>query len=131
VQVQAGDLYIHITKPDEDIWGCVHEALQRGAAAVIAGEVFEAEEDLEVPVMLLPDCLDAQQRLAMAFYDNPSTKMTVVGVTGKHGSTCADCCCIQGCTLSAMVTCLSLKLSKARTLDRVCNVVCCFHHSAR
>jgi len=81
--VHAGDLYIHITKPDEDVWGCVHEALQRGTAAVIAGEVFEAEEDLEVPVMLLPDCLDAQQRLAIAFYDNPSTKMTVVGVTGK------------------------------------------------
>ena len=82
-QVQQGDLYIHIAKPDEDIWGCVHEALQRGAAALIASEAFEAEEDLEVPVMLLPDCLDAQQRLAIAFYDNPSTKMTVVGVTGK------------------------------------------------
>lgn len=65
------------------MWGCVHEALQRGASAVIAGDIFEAEEDLEVPVMLLPDCLAAQQRLAIAFYDNPSTKMTVVGVTGK------------------------------------------------
>ena len=83
-QVQEGDLYIHIAKPDEDIWGCVHEALQRGAAALIASEAFEAEEDMEVPVMLLPDCLDAQQRLAIAFFDNPSTKMTVVGVTGKH-----------------------------------------------
>ena len=82
-QVQGGDLYIHIAKPDEDAWGCVHEALQRGAAAVIASEAFEAEEDMEVPVMLLPDCLDAQQRLAIAYFDNPSTKMTVVGVTGK------------------------------------------------
>ena len=82
--MQQGDLYVHIAKPDEDIWGCVHEALQRGAAAVIASEGFEAEEDMEVPVMLLPDCLDAQQRLAIAFFDNPSTKMTVVGVTGKH-----------------------------------------------
>ena len=83
-QVQAGDLYIHITKPDEDIWGCVHEALQRGAAAVIAGDIFEAEEGApEVPVMLLSDCLDAQQRLASAFYDKPSTKMTVIGVTGQ------------------------------------------------
>ena len=85
-QVQEGDLYIHIAKPDEDIWGCVHEALQRGATAVIASDAFEAEEDMEVPVMLLPDCLDAQQRLAIAFYDNPSTKMTVVGVTGKHST---------------------------------------------
>lgn len=76
-------MYIHISKPEEDVWGCVHEALQRGAAAVIAGEAFEAEEDIEVPVMLLPDCLDAQQRLAIGFYENPSTKMTVVGVTGK------------------------------------------------
>ena len=82
-QVQAGDLYIHIAKPSEEVWGCVHEALQRGASAVICSEAFEAEEDLEVPVMLLPDCLDAQQRLAIAFYDNPSTKMTVVGVTGN------------------------------------------------
>lgn len=81
--MQQGDLYIHTAQPGEDIWGCVHEALQRGAAAIIASEAFEAEEDLEVPVMLLPDCLDAQQRLAIAFYDNPSTKMTVVGVTGK------------------------------------------------
>ena len=64
----------------------MHEALQRGATAIIASEAFEAEEDLEVPVMLLPDCLNAQQRLAIAFYDNPSTKMTVVGVTGKRSS---------------------------------------------
>ena len=78
------------------MWGCVHEALQRGASAVIAGDVFEAEEDLEVPVVLLPDCLDAQQRLAIAFYDNPSTKMTVVGVTGKPFF------CMKGWPLSRM-----------------------------
>ena len=62
--------------------GLVNFAVEEGAAAVMAGAMFETDEDIEVPIVVVPDCEDAQQRLAIAFYDNPSARMKMVGITG-------------------------------------------------
>lgn len=82
VQVKPGDLFIYISEPEQDVWGRVKEALERGAAAIMSSELFEADDDLEVPVLLVPDCLQAQQQLGAAFYDMPSLKMNTVAVAG-------------------------------------------------
>lgn len=83
-QVKPGDLFICIPEPDVDVGEEVAEALHQGAAAVMTVEAFETDEDVEVPVMLVEACLQAQQFLGAAFYDYPSTKMNVVAVTGMH-----------------------------------------------
>lgn len=55
--------------------------MERGAAAVVAGR--EVRGLLRgTPVVLMPDVPDALSRLAVAFYNAPSEKMTVVGVVG-------------------------------------------------
>lgn len=83
-QVEAGDLFICIPEPELDVGEEVAEALHKGAAAVMTVEAFETDEDVEVPVMLVEDCLQAQQLLGAAFYDYPSKQMNVVAVTGMH-----------------------------------------------
>ncbi len=60
------------------------------AAAVAAGAValvVERRLDLEVPQVLVPDARTAMGRLADAFFDHPSRRIAVVGVTGTNGKT--------------------------------------------
>ena len=55
--------------------------MERGAAAVVAGR--EVRGLLRgTPVVLMPDVPDALSRLAVAFYNAPYEKMTVIGVVG-------------------------------------------------
>ena len=75
-------MFIYTSRPDQDVAAEVALALQLGAAAIMSSEPFESEEDVQVPVLLVPDALQAQQRVAAAFYELPSIRMNVVGVTG-------------------------------------------------
>ena len=66
------------------------QAIERGAAAFLgpeiegSGEAGDPESSpLSVPLIQLPDPWAALGRLGAAFYNEPSQKMTVVGVTGQ------------------------------------------------
>jgi UDP-N-acetylmuramoyl-L-alanyl-D-glutamate--2,6-diaminopimelate ligase len=60
------------------------ESLDRGAVAVVA----ERKLDLAgVPQIVVPDTRLALAAMGACFYDHPSTKMDVVGVTGTNGKT--------------------------------------------
>ncbi len=60
------------------------QAVARGAVAVVADRPLEGLEG--VPVVVMPDVPGALSRLAVAFYNAPSEKMTVVGVVGAAPS---------------------------------------------
>ena len=68
----------------------VQIAIDSGACAVMVDQAFEPDpeedEDIEVPLMLVKDTVADQQRLAVAFYDHPSTRMKTVGITGQLSS---------------------------------------------
>ena len=57
------------------------QAVERGAVAVVA-----ARDIADLPggteVLMMPDVPEALSRLAVAFYNAPSEKMTVIGVIG-------------------------------------------------
>lgn len=61
----------------------IADAIGRGAAAVIA----EKDVKADVPVLVVPDSRAALPALAARFFDYPSRKMTLVGVTGTNGKT--------------------------------------------
>ncbi|KAK9840910.1 hypothetical protein WJX81_000011 [Elliptochloris bilobata] len=83
-QVLPGDLFVCVECDGRDGHDDAAEAVERGAAAVVAArEVADVAGGTEVLVM--PDVPDAVSRLAVAFYDAPSEKMTVVGVVGSAG----------------------------------------------
>ncbi len=58
-------------------------AVADGAVAL----VVERRLDLSVPQIVVPDSRTAMGRLAAAFFDHPSRRVAVVGVTGTNGKT--------------------------------------------
>ncbi len=60
------------------------QAIENGAVAVLGPEVEGSENSpLSLPVIQLPNPREAMGRLGAAFYNEPSQKMTIVGVSGQ------------------------------------------------
>lgn len=84
LDVQAGGLFVARRGLTVDGHNFIADAVQRGAAA------FVCERELDpapAPYLLVEDCAAALGYLAAAYYDFPSRKMTVIGVTGTDGKT--------------------------------------------
>jgi UDP-N-acetylmuramoyl-L-alanyl-D-glutamate--2,6-diaminopimelate ligase len=61
-----------------------HQALQRGAVAVVAERAIES---IEVPLIIVPNGREALAYLSAAWYGFPARQLTVVGITGTDGKT--------------------------------------------
>ncbi|MEQ4674247.1 UDP-N-acetylmuramoyl-L-alanyl-D-glutamate--2,6-diaminopimelate ligase [Providencia vermicola] len=88
----AGDLFIAIKGHQSDGRHYIPQAIAQGVGAVIAEAQGEAEEGEVrfvhgVPVIYLNDLNNRLSALAGEFYDQPSAKMKLVGVTGTNGKT--------------------------------------------
>jgi UDP-N-acetylmuramoyl-L-alanyl-D-glutamate--2,6-diaminopimelate ligase len=85
-RIGPGDLFVALRGGHVDGRRYIHEALSRGAAAVVYdGEVME--ETGRAPVIHVQDARGALALMASRLHGNPSDYMTVVGVTGTNGKT--------------------------------------------
>ncbi len=82
-QVQPGDMFVCIPGFETDGHKFAKMAEQNGAALIVA----EREIDVDVPVCYVGDSRKAVARAACEFYDNPSSKFCLIGVTGTNGKT--------------------------------------------
>jgi len=80
---EPGDLFVAVAGAQSDGAEFVNDALARGAVAILA----ERELELPVPVVVAKDALVALSRIAQELYDDPTSKLDVVGVTGTNGKT--------------------------------------------
>jgi len=80
---RPGDLYVAVCGDDFDGHDFVFEAIDRGAAAVVAERMLP----VSVPLCLVPDTREAYGRICQALVDHPTRQMTTIGVTGTHGKT--------------------------------------------
>lgn len=83
-QVVKDSLFIAIAGAKFDGHRLLREAIEQGATAVV---VEKRPADKDLPYILVPDTKKALAEIANAFYQNPSEKLTVVGVTGTNGKT--------------------------------------------
>jgi UDP-N-acetylmuramoyl-L-alanyl-D-glutamate--2,6-diaminopimelate ligase len=81
--VEPGFAFVAIPGFQRDGTEFVPEALQRGAALVVA----ECGLPPSVPAVVVPDSRAALAALARAVFGEPSAKMSVYGVTGTNGKT--------------------------------------------
>ncbi|WP_074597456.1 UDP-N-acetylmuramoyl-L-alanyl-D-glutamate--2,6-diaminopimelate ligase [Sediminibacillus halophilus] len=81
--VEQGDLFICIKGFTVDGHLYAQQAEKQGAVAVIA----EKPVDVSIPVILVNDTTKAVALLANKFYDYPTEKLNVIGVTGTNGKT--------------------------------------------
>ncbi len=84
-QVQAGDLFVAVKGYQTDGHQYIDQALAAGAIAVVLQD--EVPVTPGVVVIKVSDSRKALALLADAFYEFPSQKVTMVGVTGTNGKT--------------------------------------------
>ena len=87
--VNQGDVFFACQGEKTDGRQYIDEAISRGAVAIISQSNDDAitVSHQRVPVIQLPCLQDKIGTIAARFYDNPSQKMPVFGVTGTNGKT--------------------------------------------
>lgn len=75
------------TKSSRDGHDFVEYAIKSGAVAVVVDESFPIDWDYPVPLLKARDSKTALCFLAEAFFDFPSRKLKVIGITGTNGKT--------------------------------------------
>ncbi|MDR0395334.1 MAG: UDP-N-acetylmuramoyl-L-alanyl-D-glutamate--2,6-diaminopimelate ligase [Tannerella sp.] len=119
-QVMPGSLFVAVKGTLTDGHHYIGKAVERGAVAVVCEHVVDIAVDGASlagtpPVFFTsPDSAEALGRIASAWYGEPSTRMTVVGVTGTNGKT----------TIATLLYNLFRKLGyKVGLLSTVCNCI--------
>ncbi len=90
-KIKENGLFVAIKGFDVDGHDYIKEAIKKGAVAVIAS--VDADKKLlkeimnEITLILAPDTRLALAICACNFYDNPSRKFKLVGITGTKGKT--------------------------------------------
>jgi len=83
-QVGAGTLFFCVTGTQSDGHAYGADAVAAGAVALVVERLLP---ELKVPQVLVTDSRGALARVAELFYDYPSQKMRVTGITGTNGKT--------------------------------------------
>ncbi|MDP1659268.1 MAG: UDP-N-acetylmuramoyl-L-alanyl-D-glutamate--2,6-diaminopimelate ligase [Methylotenera sp.] len=86
--VQAGSLFLAYPGVSSDGRHFIPQAIKAGAKAVIWEEVdFTWQADWQVSNISVKDLKQQAGIIAAEFYQNPSRKLTMIGVTGTNGKT--------------------------------------------
>jgi UDP-N-acetylmuramoyl-L-alanyl-D-glutamate--2,6-diaminopimelate ligase len=84
-KVKPGDVFVAIPGYKADGADFIPQAIENGARVIVA------EKDVKVPEGIdfqrVPNARKALAHLAAKFYDNPSRKVKLIGVTGTNGKT--------------------------------------------
>lgn len=83
-QIKPGYLFVAIKGVKHDGHDYLAEVAQKGALAVVSDQI---EESPYLPVLQVKDVRVALATLMDWYYDSPSRKLKVVGVTGTNGKT--------------------------------------------
>ncbi|MBE4908824.1 UDP-N-acetylmuramoyl-L-alanyl-D-glutamate--2,6-diaminopimelate ligase [Bacillus luteolus] len=82
-QVTTGSLFICIKGDHFDGHEFAEQAVEKGAVAILS----QVELNIPVPVVIVSDTRRAMAILADAFYNQPTQKLHLIGVTGTNGKT--------------------------------------------
>ena len=101
--VEPGDLFMAIPGHLTDGRRYISDALSRGAVAV-ACQAGEKDQHSSEKVIIVDDLPSKVGEIASRFYDIPSAKLSLIGVTGTNGKT--SCChYLAQCLTDLGVTC--------------------------
>jgi UDP-N-acetylmuramoyl-L-alanyl-D-glutamate--2,6-diaminopimelate ligase len=85
-KVQAGVLFVAVRGVQADGHVYITKAAEANAVAIVCEELPE-EKNAAVTYVLVNNSAEALGQMASSFYDNPSAKLQLVGVTGTNGKT--------------------------------------------
>ena len=84
-KVSAGSLFFCIRGAVTDGHKYAQDVAEKGACVIVAEEKVDVPDN--VTVVLTPDSRRAMALIACAWYDHPSRKLHMIGVTGTKGKT--------------------------------------------
>lgn len=92
-QVAVGDLFVATSGVSGHGLDFIDEALARGAAAIVCESDLNWTEsrikklalEITTPLITVPNLKQKVSRIAGHFYDHPSEKVSLIGVTGTNG----------------------------------------------
>jgi UDP-N-acetylmuramoyl-L-alanyl-D-glutamate--2,6-diaminopimelate ligase len=84
-KVIQGSLFVCIEGFKEDGHRYAQNAIENGAIAIVASQQLEVSGN--IAIIYVDDTREAMSHLADKFYDHPSKKFSLVGVTGTKGKT--------------------------------------------
>ena len=87
--IKKGDLFIAIVGTNENGNDYIEEAIQSGAAAIVTDKKYFGRT--KVPIIEVDNSRKVLSVIASEYYGKPSTKMTIVGITGTNGKTTTAC----------------------------------------
>jgi UDP-N-acetylmuramoyl-L-alanyl-D-glutamate--2,6-diaminopimelate ligase len=83
-RIQPGDLFVAIPGFKEDGHQHIYSTLEKGASGVVAQSAGDYKARVTI---IVPDTREALALLTREFFDSPSEKLKVVGITGTNGKT--------------------------------------------
>ena len=83
-KVKPGSVFIAISGYQNDGKKFIDEAVNKGASVIIADQV---NQKIKIPVIEVKNIRKAMSKISANYYDNPSKKMCVIGITGTNGKT--------------------------------------------
>lgn len=88
-KVNHGDLFFAYAGAKIDGKNYIADAIQRGAAAIVTeGETVGVQKNTgNITIVTLPNLRSRLGEIAAQFYGYPSSKLTVIGITGTNGKT--------------------------------------------
>ncbi|MBI5701701.1 UDP-N-acetylmuramoyl-L-alanyl-D-glutamate--2,6-diaminopimelate ligase [Candidatus Saganbacteria bacterium] len=84
-KVKPGDVFVAIPGSNVDGYDFILQAIENGARAVVAEKDFPAPS--HVQKLIVQNARQALAELSNRFYDYPSKKLKLIGVTGTNGKT--------------------------------------------
>lgn len=85
-EVDSGSLFVAQKGLNFDGHRFIENSISKGATAVLCEQIPEKTDD-KVTYVAVKDTRPALARTAANFYDNPSEKLQLIGVTGTNGKT--------------------------------------------
>lgn len=82
-KVKDGSVFVCIKGFETDGHKYAKTAAENGAAVIVA----EDKIDVDVPVVYVENSRRMMAELSCTFYDNPSSKFSLIGITGTNGKT--------------------------------------------
>ena len=112
-KIESGSVFVATRGTATDGHDYIAMAIEKGATVIVC-ETYPAEKAEDVTYVLVENSSDALGKMASAWYDFPSSKLILVGVTGTNGKT----------TIATLLYQMFRQLGyKAGLLSTVCNYV--------
>ncbi len=86
-KISNGDVFVCIKGFNTDGHKYAQKAIDQGALALVCEDDLQFDVPENITVIKVSDTRDTLARLAVNYYDSPSKKLNLIGVTGTNGKT--------------------------------------------